>query len=81
MLSLIACPEGWMGDVLGFEPQTHVSQLEGTIRSAHALLQAGLISDATNLLGAYTNDMIPTQSVVHIKPPCFVNMRGSFASS
>jgi len=44
-------------DDMGFDsqvsaPQTHVIQLEATIRSAHALLQAGLISDATNLLAA-----------------------------
>jgi hypothetical protein len=35
-------------------PQTHVIQLETTIRSAHALLQAGLISDATSLLAAFS---------------------------
>jgi len=41
-----------VADVPVSAPQTHVIQLEATIRSAHALLQAGLISDATNLLAA-----------------------------
>ena len=39
-----------VADVPGFEPQTHVIQFEATIRSAHALLQAGLIGEATSLL-------------------------------
>jgi len=32
-----------MADVPGFAPQTQVAQLEATIRSAHALLQVGLV--------------------------------------
>ena len=35
-------PIGWVLDGLVSAPQTHVIQLETTIRSAHALLQAGL---------------------------------------
>ncbi len=35
-------------------PQTQVAQLEATIRSAHALLQAGLIDEATCLLAAFS---------------------------
>ena len=38
-----------MADVPVSAPQTQVAQLEATIRSAHALLQAGLIGDATSL--------------------------------
>ena len=40
---------GLVADVPVSAPQTHVIQLEATIRSAHALLQAGLIGDATSL--------------------------------
>ena len=35
-------PIVWVLDGLVSAPQTHVIQLEATIRSAHALLQAGL---------------------------------------
>ena len=46
-------------DVPVSAPQTHVAQLEATIRSAHALLQAGLISDATILLAAFSTEVQP----------------------
>ena len=46
-----------MADVPVSAPQTHMIQLEATIRSAHALLQAGLIVEASNPHAAYTNDM------------------------
>jgi len=36
-----------------------LAQLEATIRSAHALLQAGLISDATSLLAAFSPEVQP----------------------
>ena len=38
---------------------TNVAQLEATIRSAHALLQAGLIDEATNLLAAFSTEVLP----------------------
>jgi hypothetical protein len=34
--------------------QTKTAQLEATIRSAHALLQAGLINEVTSLLAAFS---------------------------
>ena len=40
-------------------PQTQVAQLEATIRSAHALLQAGLIEEATSLLSAFSPGVQP----------------------
>jgi hypothetical protein len=46
-------------DVPVSAPQTQVAQLEATIRSAHALLQAGLISDATILLAAFSPEVQP----------------------
>jgi hypothetical protein len=46
-------------DVPVSAPQTHVAQLEATIRSAHALLQAGLIDEATSLLAAFSTDLQP----------------------
>ena len=48
-----------MVDVPVSAPQTHVAQLEATIRSAHALLQAGLIDEATNLLAAFSPEVQP----------------------
>ena len=48
-----------MADVPVSAPQTHVTQLEATIRSAHALLQAGLIGEATNLLAAFSTEVQP----------------------
>jgi hypothetical protein len=39
-----------VADVPVSAPQAQVAQLEATIRSAHALLQAGLIEQATSLL-------------------------------
>jgi len=42
-----------VADVPVSAPQTYVIQLEATIRSAHALLQAGLIGEATSLLAAF----------------------------
>lgn len=46
-------------DVPVSAPQTHVAQLEATIKSAHALLQAGLIKEATNLLAAFSTEVQP----------------------
>jgi len=48
-----------VADVPGFAPQTQVAQLEATIRSAHALLQAGLIDEATSLLDAFSPEVQP----------------------
>ncbi|MDA0715122.1 MAG: hypothetical protein O3A74_00975 [archaeon] len=39
--------------------QIHVAQLEATIRSAHALLQVGLIEEATSLLAAFSTEVQP----------------------
>gem|GEM_PF-1789280 len=39
--------------------QTKTAQLEATIRSAHALLQAGLIGDTTSLLAAFSPEVQP----------------------
>jgi hypothetical protein len=51
----------WMGtdsklvaDVPVSALQTKTAQLEATIRSAHALLQAGLIGEGTSLLAAFS---------------------------
>ena len=41
-------------DVPVSAPQTYVIQLEATIRSAHALLKAGMIEQATLLLAAFS---------------------------
>ena len=49
----------FLADVPVSTPQTQVAQLEATIRSAHALLQAGLISDATKLLAAFSPEVQP----------------------
>ena len=46
-----------MADVPVSAPQTHVAQLEATIRSAHALLQAGFIDEATSLLAAFSTEV------------------------
>ena len=46
-----------MADVPVSALQTKTAQFEATIRSAHALLQAGLISDATNLLAAFSPEV------------------------
>ena len=46
-------------DVPVSAPQTHAIQLEATIRSAHALLQAGLIDEATILLAAFSPEVQP----------------------
>ena len=48
-----------MAEVPVSPPQAHVIQLEATIRSAHALLQVGLISEATNLLAAFSTEVQP----------------------
>ena len=48
-----------MADVPVSAPQTQVAQLEATIRSAHALLQAGLINEATILLAAFSPEVQP----------------------
>ncbi len=55
-----------MADVPVSAPQTHVIQLEATIRSAHALLQAGLIGEAKNLLAALSPEVQPK---VEFLPP------------
>ena len=49
----------FLADVPVSAPQTHVAQLEATIRSAHALLQAGLIDEATSLLDAFSPEVQP----------------------
>ena len=46
-----------MADVPVSASQTHVAQLEATIRSAHALLKAGLIDEATGLLAAFSTEV------------------------
>jgi len=43
----------FLADVPVSAPQTHVIQLEATIRSAHALLHAGPIGEATSPLAAF----------------------------
>ena len=48
-----------VADVPVSAPQTHVIQLEATIRSAHALLQAGLIGEVTSLLAAFSPEVQP----------------------
>jgi len=48
-----------MADVPVSTTQTHIAQLEATIRSAHALLQAGLIDEATSLLAAFSTEVQP----------------------
>jgi len=48
-----------VADVPVSAPQTLVAQLEATIRSAHALLQAGLIDGATSLLAAFSTEVQP----------------------
>jgi len=46
-----------MADAPASAPPTHVTQLEATIRSAHVLLQAGLIDEATSFLAAYSTQV------------------------
>ena len=48
-----------VADVPVSAPQTQVAQLEATIRSAHALLQAGLVGEASNLLAAFSPEVQP----------------------
>lgn len=48
-----------VADVPVSAPQTHVIQLEATIRSAHVLLQAGLIDEAISLLAAFSPEVQP----------------------
>ena len=48
-----------VADVPVSAPRTHVIQLEATIRSAHALLQAGLIDEAISLLAAFSPEVQP----------------------
>jgi CHASE1-domain containing sensor protein len=57
-------------DVPVSAPQTQVAQLEATIRSAHALLQAGLIDEATSLLAAFSNGIQPNigRSFIEYRP-------------
>ena len=59
-------PISWLADVPVSAPQTHVIQLEATIRSAHALLQAGLIREAASLLAAFSPEVQPK---VEFLPP------------
>ena len=49
----------WGADVPVSASQTQVAKLEATIRSAHALLQAGLIDEATTLLAAFSTEVQP----------------------
>lgn len=42
--------------------QTLVAQLEATFRSAHALLRAGLIEEATHLLAALSTEVQPNNN-------------------
>ena len=49
-----------MADVPVSAPQIQVAQLEATIRSAHALLKAGLIGEATSLLAAFSTEVQPS---------------------
>jgi hypothetical protein len=58
-----------VADVPVSAPQTHVAQLEATIRSAHALLQAGLIDEATCLLAAFSTEVQPK-----IDEVCWMNL-------
>jgi hypothetical protein len=53
-----------VADVPVSAPQTQVAQLEATIRSAHALLQAGLIDEATSLLDAFSPEVQPKMDEV-----------------
>ena len=46
-----------VADVPVSAPQIQVAQLEATIRSAHALLKAGLIGEATSLLAAFSTEV------------------------
>ena len=48
-----------VADVPVSAPQTQVAQLEATIKSAYALLQAGLIEEATSLLAAFSTEVQP----------------------
>ena len=41
-------------------PLSNLGPLEVTIRSAHALLKAGLVKDATSLLTAFSTKIQPT---------------------
>ncbi|MDA8623443.1 hypothetical protein N9L38_04145 [Candidatus Poseidoniales archaeon] len=50
---------GLVADVPVSAPQTQVAQLEATIKSAYALLQAGLIEEATSLLAAFSTEVQP----------------------
>ena len=49
----------FLADVPVSASQTQVAQLEATIRSAHALLLAGLIEEATSLLAAFSPEVQP----------------------
>ena len=49
-----------MADVPVSTPPIQVAQLEATIRSAHALLQAGLIDEATSLLAVFSTEVQPS---------------------
>ncbi len=55
----VATDSKLVADVPVSAPQTQVAQLEATIRSAHALLQAGLIDEATSLLAAFSTEVQP----------------------
>jgi hypothetical protein len=48
-----------VADVPVSAPQTQLAQLEAIIRSAHALLQARLINEATILLAAFSPEVQP----------------------
>jgi len=55
----VATDSKLVADVPVSAPQTQVAQLEATIRSAHALLQARLIDEATSLLAAFSTEVQP----------------------
>ena len=46
-----------LADVPVSAPKTPVTQLQATIRSAHALLQAGLIGEATSLIADFSHEV------------------------
>ena len=59
-----------MADVAVSAPQTQGAQLKAIIRFAHALLQAGLIDEATSLLAAFSNGIQPNigRSFIEYRP-------------
>jgi len=60
----------FLADLRVSAPQTQVAQLEATIQSAHALLLAGLIDEATSLLAAFSPEIQPNidRALTEIRP-------------